>query len=137
MDIFFEWGCSSHSLQRIVNRLRLLTHALALVSSGIFQLHDACALALFQALGIYGRKRGGLLRSERCELERLDARDGDDVVVAGVAGWVGAGVDCDEVENRAGGEEGAFVGLRVGSGGGEFDAGRSKGQLLLLVFGDE
>lgn len=49
------------------------------------------------------------------------------MVVAGVAGGSGAGVDRYEVEDGACGEEGAFVGLRVGSGGGELDAGREEG----------
>ena len=49
------------------------------------------------------------------------------MVVAGVAGSGGAGVDCYEVEDGACGEEGAFVGLRVGSSGGELDAEREEG----------
>jgi hypothetical protein len=116
---------NSHSLQRIVNRLRLFTHTLASVRCLIFQLRNARSLALFQALGVYRRQSGRLLlSSDSCDLEILDPRDGDNVVVAGVAGWRRAGVDCDEVENWAGGEEGTFEGLRLGSAGGEFDAGR-------------
>jgi hypothetical protein len=115
---------NSHSLQSIINSLRLFAHALAPVRCLIFQLHDARGLALFQTLGVYRRQSGRLLlRSDSCDLEILDSRNGDDVVVAGVAGWCGTGVDCDEVEDRARGEKGAFVGLRVGSAGGEFDAG--------------
>ena len=48
------------------------------------------------------------------------------MVVAGVAGGGVASVDCCEVEDGACGEEGAFVGLRVGSGGGELDSGEDK-----------
>ena len=104
------------------------SHALAPVRSLVFQLCDARVLAVFQTLGVYGREgRGLLLGCERCDLEVLDARHGDDVVVAGVAGGGGPGVDCYEVENRACGEEGAFVGLRVGSGGGELDAEKEEG----------
>jgi hypothetical protein len=115
---------NSHSLQRIVNRLRLFTHALASVRCLILQLRNARSLALFQALGVYRRQSGRLLlSSDSYDLEILDPWDGDDVIVAGVASWRGPGVDCDEVENRAGGEEGAFEGLRLGSGGGELDAG--------------
>jgi hypothetical protein len=116
---------SLHSLQRIINRLRLFAHALAPVRSLVLQLCDARVLAVFQTLGVYGREdRGLLLGRKRCDLEVLDARDRDDVIVAGVAGSGGAGVDCYEVEDGACGEEGAFVGLRVGSGGGELDAER-------------
>ena len=114
-----------HSLQRIINRLRLFAHALAPVRSLVFQLCDARVLAVFQTLGVYWRERRGLLLGgKRCDLEVLDARNGDNVVVAGVAGSGGAGVDRYEVEDGTGGEEGAFVGLGVGSGGGELDAGR-------------
>ena len=117
-----------HSLQRIVNSLRLFAHTLTPVRSLVLQLCNARGLAVFQTLGVYGREgRGLLLGGKRCDLEVLDARDGDDVVVAGVAGGGGAGVDCYEVEDGACGEEGAFVGLRVGSGGGELDAEREEG----------
>ena len=118
----------SHSLQRIINRLRLFAHALAPIGGLIFQLCNARILAVFQTLGVHGREgRRLLLGSQRCDLEVLNARDGDDVVVAGVAGSGGTGVDCHEVEDRACGEEGAFVGLRMGSGGGELDAERNEG----------
>lgn len=116
---------SLHSLQRIINRLRLFAHSLAPVGGLVLQLCDARVLAVFQALGVYGREnRGLLLGCKRCDLEILDARDGDNMVIAGVAGRGGAGVDCYEIEDGARGEEGAFVGLRVGSGGGELDAKR-------------
>lgn len=111
-----------HSLQRIVDRLRLFAHALALVRSLIFQLCDARVLAVFQTFGIYRRESSRLLSCERCDLEVLDARDGDDVVVAGVAGSSRTCVDRHEVKDRACGEQGAFVRLRMGSGGGELDA---------------
>lgn len=121
-----------HSLQRIIDSLRLFAHTLAPVCSLVLQLCDARALAVFQTLGVYGREgRGLLLGCERCDLEVLDARDGDDVVVAGVAGGGRAGVDCYKVEDGTCGEEGAFVGLRVGSGGGKLDAGEDKGQLVV------
>jgi hypothetical protein len=117
-----------HSLQRIINRLRLFAHALASVRCLIFQLCDARGLALFQALGVYWCQSGRLLlRSDSCDLEILNPRDGDDVVVAGVAALCGTGVDCDEIEDWAGSEEGAFVSLRMGSGSGEFDAGGKVG----------
>jgi hypothetical protein len=45
------------------------------------------------------------------------------MVVAGVAGSRRAGVDRHEVEDGACGEQGALVGLRLGSSGGELDAG--------------
>lgn len=115
-----------HSLQRIVNRLRLFAHAFAPVRSLVFQLCDARVLAFFQTPGVYGRESSGLLGRKRCDLEVLDSRDRDDVVVAGVAGSCGAGVDCHEVEDRACGEQGAFEGLRLGSGGGELDAGGTR-----------
>lgn len=119
-----DWGICSHSLQRVVNRLRLLAHAFTTIRGFGFQLRDARALALFQAFGIYGcQRRLLLLGSERCDLEVLHARDGDDVVVAGVAAGGGLGVDCHEAEDGACGEEGAFEGLRLRSGGGELDAG--------------
>lgn len=113
-----------HSLQRVINRLRLFADALSAIRRLGFQLRDACALALLQTLGVYGCQRCLWLRSERCDLEVLYARDGDDVVVARVAGGSGPGVDCHEAEDRAGGEEGAFEGLRLGSSGGELDAVR-------------
>lgn len=105
-----------HSLQRIVNRLRLPAHALAAVRGLFFQRCDAGCFAVFQALGVDWRERRLLLLLGG-DLEVLHAREGDDVVIAGVAaggrgGW--ASVDGDEVEGRAGGEEGAFEGLGGG-----------------------
>jgi hypothetical protein len=64
---------NSHSLQRIVNRLRLFTHALASVRCLILQLRNARSLALFQALGVYRRQSGRLLlSSDSYDLEILD-----------------------------------------------------------------
>lgn len=115
-------GSNLHSLQRIINRLRLFAHALTPIRSLVFQLRNARAFTLLQTLGVHWCESRGLLRRQRCDLEVLDARDGDDVVVAGVAGRGRTRVDCHEVEDWAGGEEGAFEGLRLGRGGGEFDA---------------
>lgn len=67
------------------------------------------------------------------ELEGLDAGDGDDAVVAWLlrcGGWVGsggagagaAGVERDDVEDGAGGEEGALVGLGMRGCGCETEA---------------
>ena len=115
----------SHSLQRIIDRLSLLTNALSTIGRLLFQLCNARLLTLFQPLGVNGRQNGRLLlrRCQGCDLEVLDPRDGDDVVVAGVAGSGGACVDGHDIEDRAGGEEGALEGLRLGRGGGELDAG--------------
>jgi hypothetical protein len=116
----------SHSLQRIIDRLSLLANALSTIGRLLFQLCNARLLALFQPLGVDGRQNGRLLlrRCQGCDLEVLDPRDGDDVVVAGVAGSGGACVDGHDIEDRAGGEEGALEGLRLGrGGGGELDAG--------------
>jgi hypothetical protein len=55
-------------------------------------------------------------------MEALDPRDRDDVVVAGVTSSSGARVYGNDIEDRAGGEEGAFEGLRLRRGGGELDA---------------
>lgn len=117
-----------HSLQGIINSLRLFAHTLTPVRGLVLQLCDARGLAVFQTLGVYGWEgRGLLLRGKRCDLEVLDARDGDNVVVARVAGGGGASVDCYEVEDRTCGEQGALVGFRVGSGGGELDAVENEG----------
>lgn len=98
----------SHSLQRIVDRLSLFADTLPAVGRLLFQLCDARLLALFQTLGVDGRQNGRLLlllrRCQGCNLEVLNSRDGDDVVVAGVTGSGGARVDGNDVEDRAGGE---------------------------------
>jgi hypothetical protein len=115
----------SHSLQGIVDCLRLFANTFPAVGRLLFQLYDARLLALFQALGVNGRQNRRLLlrRCQGCDLEVLDSRDGDDVVVARVTSSGGARVDGNDIEDRAGGEEGALEGLRLGRGGGELDAG--------------
>lgn len=117
-------GLYSHSLQRIINRLRFFAHTLASIRGLCLELCNAGALTFFQPLGIHGQESSRRLRSERCDLEVLDSRNGDDVVVAIIAGGGRARVDRYKVEDWAGGEEGAFEGLRLRSGGGELDAGR-------------
>lgn len=105
-----------HSLQRIINRLRLPAHALAAVCGFFFQRGNAGCFAVFQALGVDWRE-GRLLLLWGGDLEVLHPREGDDVVVAGVAGGGRRGwssVDGDEVEGRAGGEKCAFEGLGGG-----------------------
>lgn len=122
LDVVSWIGLYSHSLQSVINRLRLFAHALALVRSLILELCDSRAFALFQSFSIDGQKSGRRLQRERCDLEVLNPGNGNDVVVAVVVGGGRAGIDRYEVEDWAGGEEGAFEGLRLGSGGGQFDA---------------
>lgn len=115
----------SHSLQRIVDRLSLLANTLAAVGRLLFQLCNARLLALFQTLGVDGRQLL-LLLLRRCQgygVETLDSRDGNHVVVAGVTSSGRARVDGNDIEDRAGGEEGTLEGLRLRRGGDELDAG--------------
>lgn len=130
-------GLCLHSLQRIINRLRLFTNTLAFVRSLSLKLCNAGALTFFQSLGIHRQEDRRRLRSKRCDLEVLNPRDGNDVIVAVVAGSGRASVDGDEIEDWAGGEEGAFEGLRLGSGSGEFDAGRMRVSLASNEFFDK
>jgi hypothetical protein len=126
----------SHSLQRIIDRLGLFANTLPAVGRLLFQLCNARLLALFQTLRVDGRQLLLLLllrRRQGCDLEVLDPRDGDDVVVAGVTSSGGARVDGNDVEDRAGGEEGALERLRLGRGGGELDAGEVFGSVSCHV----
>jgi len=52
---------NSHSLQRIVDRLRFFAYALAPIRCLVFELCDARGLAVFQTLGVHGWKGRGLL----------------------------------------------------------------------------
>ena len=86
-----------HSLQRIINRLRLLTNTLAPIRSLGLKLCNPGALTFFQPLGIHEQESRRRLRSERRDLEVLNPRDGNDVVVAVIAGGGRARVDRYEV----------------------------------------
>jgi len=126
----------SHSLQGIVDRLGLFANTLPAVGRLLFQLCNARLLALFQTLRVDGRQLLLLLllrRRQGCDLEVLDPRGRDDVVVAGVTSSGGARVDGNDVEDRAGGEEGALERLRLGRGGGELDAGEVFGSVSCHV----
>lgn len=126
-----------HSLQRIINSLRLPRDALAAIHLLCFQLLNALCLALLQLPGVHGsnRREGArdaavTVRLQGYDLAGSNAREGDDVEVAGLGGGSGSGsigggksrVDGDNVQHGTGGEEGAFEGLGVRRCGRDFDS---------------
>jgi len=130
--MMFSHAMYSHSLQGIIDRLSLFANTLSTIGRLLFQLRNARLLALFQTLGVDGRQLLLLLllrRRQGCDLEVLDSRDGDYVVVAGVASSSWARVDGNDIKDRTGGEEGTLEGLRLRRGGGELDAGRVVGSV--------
>ena len=104
-------GIAVHSVEGVKQRLRLLAHSLALAPLLLFQDPYPLHCPLLQPLeihrgdawlGAYDTAFADVVAAgQRDNLEALDARDGDEAVVAWLRRYIGRGVDgrCTSVDD--------------------------------------